>query len=171
MKELKKYLQLKTKQELEEELMKIYSDFELVKDHYDIKLGGEKIDSKIIEKYQLRIHQALNPDSEWQGGFDIEKVEKILGRLNKKSNKKYYFEIAIYSIDECTKLANCYGGSYGEEFYLYFSGVFGELIQEIEKEGLKKEYRNRLKIVVNESFDGYSFQDDLKEIFENTYKE
>ena len=165
------YIHSKSKGELVEELKELYSSFEAVRTHYSLKSKDKKFDPKIIKKYETKISEALNLDGNWQGGFNIDKVDNILSRLNSKSNHKYYIELGIYSINECTELANAYGGDYGDEFYLYFIELYQNVNALIWEEGLENEYQMRLRILMEESFEGYGYQDELRDVYYNYFQE
>ena len=172
MDEFVKYLEYKTKGELKKELIELYSTFDSVKDYYQSKITikGQGVsikvsDSKVIERNQQKIIEALNLDHNWQGGFDTEKVGKILSRIKSKSKIRDYIELSLVSIEECTDLANTYGGDFGEEFYLFFSKLYRDVLEQALKEGLEKEYQEKLKLLMENSFEGYGYQDDLEEIY------
>lgn len=166
------YIESKSKEELEEELKELFSRFVKIREHYNFKLDEsktEKVKAPNLKRYKTKIHQVLNPDSTWQGGFDIEEVDKILSRLNNKAKIKYYFELGFYSLEECTGLANAYGGDFGEEFYNYFAELYEDLVRQVWDEGFESEYQSRIKGIMEESFEGYDYQDDLRDIYIRYY--
>lgn len=172
MREFLDYIRSKSKNELEEELEELFSKFSTIRKHYDFKLGiskTEKIKSPNLKRYKTKIYQALNPDSNWQGGFDIEEVGKILLRLKNKGKIKSYLELGLYSLEECTGLANAYGGDYGEEFYNYFVELYKDMVKLMWAEGLELEYQIRVTDIMEQSFKGYDYQDDLRDIYNKYY--
>lgn len=172
MREFLDYIRSKSKNELEEELEELFSKFATIRKHYDLKLGiakTEEIKLPNLKRYKTKIHQALNPDSNWQGGFDIEEVGKILFRLKNKAKIKYYLELGLYSLEECTGLANAYGGDYGEEFYKYFVELYHDLVKLLWAKGLELEYQIRITEIMEHAFRGYDYQDDLRDIYNKYY--
>ena len=75
----------------------------------------------------------------------------------------------MYALEECTNLANIYGGDFGEEFYNYFVGLYEIIVGQVWRKGLDIEYQKRLEIIMEESFEGYSYKDELREIYYNHY--
>ena len=97
------YIKSQSKEDLEEELKELYSSFETVRVHYNFKFNEnikEIKNGKNLDHYKTKISLALNFDDSWQGGLDVEKVDKILSRLNSESNIRYYFELGLYALEE-----------------------------------------------------------------------
>jgi len=166
------HIKSKSKEELEQELKELYSSFETIRVHYNFKFNENKTKinkSKNLEKYKTKINQALNFNHSWQGGLDIEKVDKILSRLNSESNIKFYFELGLHALEECTNLANIYGGDFGEEFYNYFVELYENIVSQTWKKGLDSEYQIRIKTIMEESFEGYDYKGDLREIYNDHF--
>lgn len=181
MKAFRKYIQSKNEEELKLELEELFSSFEIVRKHYHLKVSSLEvnlntpeiffaINQKEITKYKKKIISALHPNKNWEGGFDTEKVHEILSKLKSKSNSKYYIEIGLYSIEESSKLANLYGGDYGDEYYIYFAQLYANITHEIIKNCSEKEYFEWLKMLSEEAFEGFGYKDDLKDIFNDNFK-
>jgi hypothetical protein len=181
MKEFRKYIKSKSKEELKLELEELFSSFETVREHYHLKIRSLElnsntpeifsvIDPKEITKYKKKIILALHPDENWEGGFDTEKVHGILSKLKSKSNSKYYIEIGLHAIEESTKLAKLYGGDYGGKYYIYFAELYENITQEIIKNCSENEYFEWLKMLSEEAFDGFGYKDDLEDTFNDNFK-
>jgi len=99
-----------------------------------------------------------------QDGLDIDKTISIIERLNTQLAVKYYIEVSLHAVEECTNIANEYGGDFGEAFFIYFEEVFQNAVTTILKEGFEKEYKIRLKEMVDSAFDGYGHYDQLQDI-------
>ncbi|MEO0685329.1 MAG: hypothetical protein AAFY76_09870 [Cyanobacteria bacterium J06649_11] len=160
-------LDLKTSKQ---ELSSLYKNFEVVRDFFNMKLSQGKIDNRTIRKYKDRIIDALYPDSDFEGGLDIERVGAVMKQIGKNPNYYYFIKIGLFAIEECTRVANQYGGSYGEEFYEYFEDLFKEVVKVIVREGLQDELRIQVESVVNGAFEGYGHYDQLLAIYEEEYK-
>lgn len=159
------YIDLKDASQLRDELKELYSSYELVRNHFKIKmLGNEVVDKSLLRKYKAEISDALFPNDLTEGGLDVDKVDRILKQLNSESAILYYIECCLYSIEECTDGANMYGGDFGEEFYIYFEELFKHVIQLIIHRGLKSKYGGRLRRIADSAFDGYGHYDQLQDI-------
>ena len=58
-------------------------------------------------------------------------VHKISKRLHNDLKMLYFIEVSLHAIEECTCVANDYGGRYGEEFYIYFEELYEEVLKRI----------------------------------------
>ena len=123
-----------------------------------------------MRKYKDRIIDALYPDSDFEGGLDIEKVEVVMKQIRRNPNYYYFIGIGLFAVEECTLVANQYGGRYGEEFYEYFEELFKEVVRLIIGKGLQDELRIQVESIVNKAFDGYGHYDQLLAIYEEGYK-
>ena len=169
MKKFLKYIKSKTEEELRTELCELFSSFEIVKDHYNIKISQGQLDSKVLKKYQNKIREALQPDYEWHGGFDVDEVEEIVSKFNNNTSIQYYFELGMYAIEECNDLAEIYQGDFGDEFFVYFVELYENIIDQVLNLKIENKYKVRLKTLMENSFDGYDFQDDLRDIYQSKF--
>jgi hypothetical protein len=161
------YLKYKTKDELNLELKELYSSFENVRVHYDLKINQRKttIKKKNLSTYKTKIQEALYPDDEWCCGFDIDEVDRILLLFNSESNIREYFELGLYALEEWNDLVDSYGGAFGDEFYDYFIALYHNIAAQVSKKGLKSTYQARFKKIMEESFEGYDYQDNLMDLY------
>lgn len=102
-----------------------------------------------------------------QGGLDFEKVDSIVKQLNSDSTLKYYIEVSLHAIEECTSIANEYGGDFGDDFFIYFEELYDKVLELIVKKNLADEYKIRLKEIADYAFEGYGHYDQLQ----GTYNE
>lgn len=178
MKEFKKYIQSKNKEELKLELEDLFSNFEMVREHYSTKFKTNsgvvdkeiKLNLKTITGYKKKIKTALFPDENFEGGFNIDKIENILSKLKRRSNLNYYLEIGCFATEESTKLSNLYGGDYGEEYYVFFAELYEKICLEVIKSNLINEYIELLRRLKDEAFEGYDYKYVLGEIFNEQFK-
>jgi Family of unknown function (DUF6155) len=162
MKEFLDHINSQDIKQLRSELRELYSSFEFVRNFYRIKFKSDGIDEKLLSRYKDQITTVIYPNERMQGGLDIEKVDSIIKQLNSDSTIKYYIEICLYSIEECTNIANEFGGDFGDDFYIYFEELFEDAVKLILKENLEDEYKIRLKEIANSAFDGYGHYDQLQ---------
>lgn len=167
MKEFLKHINAQNIEQLKKELQELYSSFELVRNYYHIKLKQSGIDENLLSKYKDQVTKAIYPDKYMQGGLDFEKVDSIVKQLNSDSTLKYYIEVGLHAIEECTSIANEYGGDFGDDFYIYFEELYDKVLDQIVKKSLVDEYKIRLKEIADVAFEGYGHYDELQ----NTYDE
>lgn len=165
MKDFSKYIDAQNQEQLRRELKELYSSFELVRDYYQIKLRKGAIDEKLLTKYNKQVTNALYFDDFGQRGLDVDKVDKVVEKLNSDSTLKYYIEVGLHSIEECTCIANDYGGDFGDDFYIYFEELYEKIVELIVKKNLVAEYKIRLKDIADTAFDGWGYYDQLQDTY------
>ncbi len=171
MKDFSKYINTQNKEQLKQELKELYASFELVRDYYQIKLRKGTIDEKLLTKYKRQVTNALYSDDFGQGGFDVDKVDKITERLNSDSTFKYYIEVSLHAIEECTSIANDYGGDFGDDFYIYFEELYEAVLEVIVKKNLVDKYKIRLKEMADNACEGYGHYDQLQDTYNEHIKD
>ena len=165
MKEFSKYIDAQDKAQLKLELKELYASFELVRDYYQIKLNQGAINEKLLTKYNRQVTKALYFDEYMEGGLDVNQVDGIVKRLNSEATLKYYIEVGLHAVEECTCIANDYGGDFGDDFYLYFEELYEKIVDLIVKKKLVADYIIRLKEIADAAFDGYGHYDQLQDTF------
>lgn len=158
------YIDSRDIEELKEELKDLYTSFESVQNYYQIKFKKGVIDQNLLSKYKDQVTKAIYFDEYMQGDLDIDKAIGIIERLNTQVTVKYYIEVSLHAVEECTNIANEYGGDFGEDFFIYFEEVFQSAVTAILKEGFEEEYKIRLKEMVDSAFDGYGHYDQLQDV-------
>ncbi len=172
MKDFLDYINSRNIEQLRNELRKLYSSYELVRNYFDIKTkknGG--VDKNLLKKYEGEITKAIYPNERMEGGLDIDKVDNIIKGLNSDSTVKYYIESSLFSIEECTNIANEFGGDFGEDFFIYFEALFENVIKIIINQGHESEYKVRLREIADSAFDGYGHYDQLQDTISEYIRE
>lgn len=171
MKDFLNYLKAQDKEQLKKELKELYESYELVRDHYQIKLKKGGIDKALLTKYNRQVTNALYLDDYFEGGLDVDKVNKLIEQLDSDATINYYIEVSLHAIEECTCVAKDYGGDFGDEFYIYFEELYETVIQRIIKENLQKKYKLRLKEIADAAFEGYGHYDQLQDTYDEYIEE
>ncbi|MEM7375199.1 MAG: hypothetical protein AAF587_41780 [Bacteroidota bacterium] len=169
MKSFEQYLNKLTLDDLRTELQQLFRDIPAVEEYYELKLSGNQVNKTIKKKYETQINDALYPDSQFHGGFDLDKVEEILNRMKQSHKIRYYIEIGKYAVKQATELANAYGGDYGEDFYIYFEELFEEIIEKAIEMNWGEEYRLEFKKLADGAFEGYGHYDQLQDVFDKMF--
>ena len=159
------YINAQETEQLKAELQELYASFELVRNYYQIKFNGTTVDEQLLATYQDQVTQAIYPNKHMQGGLDTGKVESVVKQLESPATRRYFIEVGLHAVEECTRMANDFGGDFGEDFYIYFEELFERVIQVVLKEGLEGEYRVRLREMVNSACEGYGHYDQLQDTF------
>jgi len=171
MKEFLKHINSQDIGQLKEELKELYISFEWVRDYYQIKLKQGKMDQNLLSKYKRQITDAIYFDEYGQGGLDVDKAENIIKQLNSDSTLKYYIEISLHAIEECTRIANDFGGDFGDYFFIYFEELYDKVLDLVVKKNLVDKHKDRLKEIADVAFDGYGHYDQLQETYDEYIKE
>lgn len=148
----KNYLNALSEEAIKKELEILYENFEVVRDFYGMKLSQGKVTNRLIRKYKDRVIDALYPDGSFQGGLDVDKVDKIMSTVKRNPNYFYYIQVGIYAVEACTTVANDFGGDYGEEFYQYFEELYEGVIKFSEAKGVKDDYREQFEALKSKAF-------------------
>ncbi len=171
MKNFINYINSKSAEQLRGDLKELYSSFDLVKNYYQIKFKGREIDEKLLTKYKTKIRKALYPNARMEGGLDIKKIDIIIKELKSNTTIRYYIETCLYAIQECTAIANEFGGDFGEDFYIYFEELFENTLKIITHQRLEQEYESKLKIITNSAYNGYGHYDQLQDTLSKYFKD
>ncbi|MGB0931134.1 MAG: hypothetical protein ACPGVB_10180 [Chitinophagales bacterium] len=172
MKDFLDYINSQNIEQLRSELQELFSSYEVVRNYFHIKIkeNGE-VDKFLLRKYEDEITKAIYPNERMEGGLDIGKVDNIIKGLNSDSTVKYYIECSLFSIEECTNIANEFGGDFGEDFFIYFEELFENVTKIIINQGHESEYKIRLREIADSAFDGYGHYDQLQDTVNEYFRE
>jgi len=164
--EIYKRLNKKAKDELLVEIMTLYDKFGAVQEYYGFSQSKRKKDhDKIIEDYKRKIINALWPDGDFQGGLDLDEVDRLLSKFSKiTDNIEYHIEFELYIIEQANKCAIDFGGDFGEEYYEYLEEQFERTLSKMIKNELFEHKKEKLKALIDNSFEGYGHRDILEEL-------
>ena len=57
----------------------------------------------------------------------VETSDKTVPAIGTSTNEILY-NFGLYAVEECTAIANEFGGDFGEDFYIYFEELFENVI-------------------------------------------
>lgn len=171
MKDFLKHINSLNIEQLKSELAELYASYDLVKNYYQIKLKNDGLDENVLKKYKDQITEAIYPNKYMEGGLNVEKVDAIIKQLNSDATFKYYIEASLHSIEECTSIANEYGGDFGDDFYIYFEELYEKIVELIVKRSFQEEYKIRLKEIADFACEGYGHYDQLQDVYKEYIKE
>lgn len=155
------YINSLSEEKLRSELTKLHFKFSSVREYYKILLTNENVvDETLSQQYKEEIKIALYPNKYLEGGLDIKRIKEILFPLT----GKYYVEIGLFSVEECSNIAKELGGDFEEDFYMYFEDLFEEIVKYIIHQELLQEYREELIMIATSAIDIYNHSHELQEI-------
>jgi hypothetical protein len=155
----------KTKEELIADLAYLFEKFEDVNDYYVLALKKSDKD-KILTKFKKKISDALYPDYEFNGGLNLQIVDKILDIFRSSTDDAdSIIQLELYALDSGNNCANEFGGDFGEGYYVYFEELFESTIKRTFENKLLKKYEHRMSSILYTAFPGYSHKDSLYDIY------
>ncbi|MEM6632259.1 MAG: hypothetical protein AAF694_21465 [Bacteroidota bacterium] len=161
------------REEVYKELEYLYQEFPVVRKYYKLKFSGkeytDELKQELVTRYQNKIDAAIFPNELFEGGLELDKVDRLLTSFKKKRQFQYFLEIGIYSIQQANVMAEMYGGDFGEDYYLYFEELYEELIEKASELGLSEEYKPMFHELAKSAFEGYGHYDQLNILFEEKY--
>jgi hypothetical protein len=162
-KELKKFLNDLSKDELIKEFEKLYSKFPQVKTYYDIDLSGDT--SLLLSEAKRKIENEYFP-SRGFGKARSGEVKKIIDDFSKVSiYPKDVIDLYLFRFHMAVKFTKAYG-DIDEPFYDSAYNAFAKALKLIEKHGYKNEFKARCEAIVEELGDiGWGFSDGVQELF------
>ncbi|MDD4216727.1 MAG: hypothetical protein PHZ24_05265 [Bacteroidales bacterium] len=79
-------------------------------------------------------------------------------------------ELEIYAIEAGNKCANDMGGDFGEDYYIYFEGLFGQTINKLNRAKMSTQLLDKIDLIINKAFEGYRHKDAVGDLWAD-YKE
>ena len=161
---LSNHLKSLSKEELIEEVKKLYKLFPDVREYYQVELleGGEE---ELLKRYKKIIKDEFLPDRGW-GDAKLSVARKAVNDFVKLSrNNQNVADIRVYYVEIGVKYTNAYG-DINEPFYASMEKMYQKAIYYIIEHGLKDVFVERLKkMVENTKNIGWGFHDDLGDMF------
>lgn len=152
--ELKKWVQELSEEELQEELLKLYKKFPIVKEYYQQELSQ---DGGLIEDYKKKIRQHYFPTGRSVKRPRAAKTRELLSRFRKLSPFPYdVADLLLYQAETMVEFSASKGTS-GNRGYI--SGGFNqtlisrykEALQLIVAESLQQDFMPRLQQLLKDS--------------------
>ncbi|TRX58615.1 hypothetical protein FNH22_12090 [Fulvivirga sp. M361] len=163
--ELHKILDQKNKEELLEEIIALYKKFKVVREFYGLSNKKKKEHVEIIEGYKHKITNALWPDGNFEGGLDLEKVNRLLKQFSSVcDNTKDQIELELYSLYQANSCAICFGGDFGEEYYEYVEERFDQTLNKMIRSRSFENQKRNVQAIIKNAFEGYGHKDRLEEL-------
>jgi len=162
--ELTKYLNSLTTEELQREVKKLYDKFGLVRKYYELELGDNS--EKVLAEYKERIKEEYFPKRGF-GKARSGESKKVISEFKKIAiHKKDVIELLLYRTEMMIDFTAEYG-DINEQFYDSLESGFKEACRLIEKEKLKPYFRNTCQELVSKTVDfGWGIYYNLIDIYQ-----
>jgi len=168
---LKKHLNSLTKEQIIEQILKIYDLFKPVKEYYDFYMNPNE--KALFEKYRNIIINEFYPkgkSTEPKIRFSV--VKKAIADFSSfKPSPKLIGDLMITFVELACKFTHDYGDMW-EQFYDSTSNNFERALQFMQKNDMLVDFKLRCEQCLRYAKScGYGFSDDMREIFYSFYGE
>lgn len=170
LKDLKQYLNQKSKEELINEISDLFGEFENVKDYYATKINPDNA-KQVLQKYKDIIKKEFFP-SRGFGKARLSVARNAISDFKKVTNsKKELADIMIFYVEIGVEYTNTYG-DIDESFYNSMENMYEKALKYIFDQGLQEQFIDRCeKIVKDTSGIGWGFHDTLGDMYYEYFEE
>ncbi|MCG8580993.1 MAG: DUF6155 family protein [Bacteroidales bacterium] len=146
-KDLKLYLHELDKEQLEDQIIDLYTRFKEVKEYYDFAFNPKE--NKLMEECKLKISKEYFPVSRRKAKMRRSVAQKYIRHFNRLGVEPslvadvmfYHIEIAqTYSSENYVRQ---------ETFYKAMLKAFTEALQYVDEHGIRKEFNERIQQIVH----------------------
>ena len=165
--DLTKYLNALSKEELIKEVEKLYQKFKEVKSFYDIELSGYT--AAIVQKVKDKIKKEYMPDSGF-GKASSSEIKKVIIEFTKVSiYPRDLIDIILYRVEMAIEFTNAYG-DIDIPFYNSAVNAFHKALELIQKEMLEEEFKVRCnEIVYSTRKIGWGFHIEIENAYDDYF--
>ena len=158
--DLTKYLNDLSKEDLIKEVEKLYQKFGDVKTFYDIELSGDT--AAIVQKVKDKLKKEYMPDRGF-GKARSSEAKKVISEFAKVSiYPRDLIDVILYRVEMAIEFTKTYG-DIDMPFYDSAINAFYKAVELIQKEMLEEEFKLRCNEVVYSTRNfGWGFHDGLK---------
>lgn len=170
--ELKKILDEMSKDELKQEILKLYNKLPQVKDFYNQDLMSEEERQVVLKGYKDKIYKQFwtsggNP----KGMINNTTVKGVISDYEKIALFPYdVVDLLIYRVEVATDLANQFGGM-AESNYNASITAFKKAMKMINDHNLRSHFQDRCKKMLKANNLDYWYIEQLEWLFENEQEE
>ena len=164
---VREYLEEQDQQKLVEEVLKLYTKFDQVKQYYQMELSEDT--QELVNQYKHKIRLAYFPTR----GFSEPKAS-AMRKLSSEFKKVAVFDydvidVFLYRVENGVEFSNAYGGI-DEPFYASHESTYLEALKLIAKNNLHKEFKDRCQqILWNARDTGWGFYDVLSDAYQEYF--
>ncbi len=165
--QLKKELDLKTKQELIQEIATLYKTFSQVKEYYQVQNSSA---NEVLEKYQEIIEKEFVEGK--TRGFPkarLDVAKKAVTDFKKITKEPELLAELIFTFVSCVSKFSSDFGVDEEDFYVIPEDMFEEVLQLLKDNNLLPKYQQRAIDIIDNATDGWGHCDSLQDRYEIVY--
>lgn len=146
-KDLKLYLHELSKEQLEDQIIDLYTRFKEVKEYYDFAFNPKE--NKLMEECKLKISKEYFPVNGRKPKMRRSVAQKYIRHFNRLGvEPSLVADIMFYHIE----IAQTYTSEQyvrHEAFYKAMLKAFSEVLQYVDEHGIRKEFNDRIEQVVD----------------------
>lgn len=167
--ELKRHLKQSSKDELIDDIVKLYSKVESVKDYYQTKLFPQS-EGQVVEKYKAIVRNEFFPVRGF-GKLRLSEARKAISDYkNICQSEESLVDLMLFYVEMGVKFISTYG-DIKESFYSSGESMYEKAVELIVKNEMQEMYEGRCRRIVKEASDtGYGFHDELGYIYRKYFK-
>lgn len=163
LKNLKAYLDQRSKEELLGEITDLFVKYEYVKDYYQAKLGQS--DTQILQKYKDIINNEFFP-RRGSGKMRLSVARKAISDYQKvSSSRECLADIMLFFVEAGVQFTNTYG-DINQAFYNSMVGMYERTAKLITGQKAQNMFQERCRKIVEDTHGiGWGFHDNLSDIY------
>jgi hypothetical protein len=160
---LKKHLDELDKQELAEEVLKLYTKFSQVKEFYQMELSEDT--KAFVEGYKKKIKAIYFPAKGYRQPR-ASAIRRIISKFKKVAVFDYdIIDLLLYRVENGIAYSKTFGGI-DEAFYTSIASSYEEALKHITKSNLYQEFEFRCQQIITDApYTGWGFQQHLSDMY------
>lgn len=163
--DLKKYLKLLDRQQLEKEIISIVKTHSEIQDYYFAKLNPDNED--LLEKYKKIVEKEFNPRSREILRYPvIKKAIKDFSKLT--TNQEQVIDIMLFTVDCGIDFTNTFG-DIDQKFYHTIASIYDQAVAIIVKHEKDDYIEWCHKLMVSSQDIGWGFGFDMSDIYNEAF--
>ncbi len=166
---LKKHLDTLEKEELINEVLRLYDKIKTVKEFYEMDLGTDT--NAVLNEYKAKIEKQYFP-KRGHGSPKASEIRKLISDFKKiAAFESDVVDLMIFRVEQAVSFTNAYG-DIDEQFYMSAEGVFEDALKLAQKTASLVHIRERAKQIVKDTQNiGWGFNDTLFSTFTEYFGE
>lgn len=165
---LKKHLDELDKDEVVEEVLKLYAKFPQVKEYYQMELSDDT--QTFVEGYKKKIKAIYFPARGYKHPR-ASAIRRIISKFKKVAVFEFdIIDLLLYRVENGIAYSKTFGGI-DEAFYTSIQSSYDEALKLIAKNNLFSEFQERCQQIVTDSqYIGWGFHDYLSDAYEEFFQ-
>ena len=168
--QLKKELQMLTKEQLIEQICELYDTYKPVREYYKICLNPENI-QELFEKYKaIIVHEFYPGKKSWNPKTRFSVAKRAIADFSAlKPPPKLLADLMVTLAENACRFTYDFGDM-TEQFYNSAVSNFERALKYLQKEGLLDDFKLRCEDCLNYAEPcGYCFPEEMNDVFDEYY--